>query len=93
MSFNNLNNGGFVKAIIIIVIVLIVLGYLGYNINDIIKHPIVQSNLNWAWNTTKTVWNKFLKAPATWVWNQSIGALKKALKNNDVPNVLDTVPR
>ena len=67
--------GGFVKAVIFVLVALIVLGYFGYNIADIINKPVVQGNLEWAWNLTKNVWNGFIEKPAIFVWNQVAGLM------------------
>lgn len=65
-------NQGFVKMVILIVAVLIVLGYFGYNVQDIINAPTVQSNLNYVWNFVVDIWNRFLAVPAQWIWDNVI---------------------
>jgi hypothetical protein len=67
-----LTRGGFIKAIVIIVVALIVLGYFGYNLQDIVKSPTVQGNLNYAWGLVRAVWNNYLAVPFDFIWNRII---------------------
>ena len=63
---------GLIKMIVVIVIALIVLGALGFNIKDIINSEKVQTNLHYAWDLVKMVWNNFLAAPAIWIWDKIV---------------------
>lgn len=60
---------GFVKWIIIIIIALIVLGYYGFDIRKAVEAPTTQSNLTYVQQIVSTVWHKYLKAPAVYLWN------------------------
>lgn len=87
MVFHKTGQGGFVKMIIFIIIILIVLGYFGLNIQDILKSPLVQKNLTYAWNLTTYVWQNYLKAPAVFLWDKLIiglgwNSLEKLIGNN-----------
>jgi len=66
------HNGGFIKLIIILVIMLIVLGYFGFNVEKIIKSPMVSGNLNYVWDLTLDFWNNFLKGPIVFIWDKII---------------------
>lgn len=68
----NNNHTGFVQLIVMLVIVLIVLGYFGFNIEKILKSPMVSGNLSYVWNLAVTFWNNFLVGPATFVWDKII---------------------
>ena len=73
MMFHRIGRGnGFIKTIVIIVIALIILGYFGYNVQDIVNSPMVQKNLNYAWDLVKYVWNNYLKAPTIFIWEKII---------------------
>lgn len=70
---HHLRRGGFVKAIVLIVILLIILGYFGYNITDVgEKYPTVKQNFAVFWQLLVAVWQKFLEAPALWLWHNAI---------------------
>jgi hypothetical protein len=74
-------NRGLIKTIIVIVIGLIVLGYFGFNIEDIIKSPNVQSNLNAAWGFVEKIWNNYLAGPVIYVWDKFVvGVLWKFIE-------------
>ncbi|MFH1979376.1 MAG: hypothetical protein ABII97_03270 [Patescibacteria group bacterium] len=63
-----MHNRGLVKLIILIIIGTIVLGYFGINIRSVIESDIVQDNLGYLWNGTKTIWQDYLSKPADFVW-------------------------
>ena len=66
------NSSGFIKTIVIIVIALIILGVFGYNVSDIVNSPLVQKNLNYAWDIVQFVWQNYLKVPAIWIWEKIV---------------------
>ncbi|HEY4479377.1 MAG TPA: hypothetical protein VI981_03425 [Candidatus Paceibacterota bacterium] len=61
---------GLVKLVIVIVIGLIVLGYFGLDLKEILQKPVVHNNLVYVWNFIVIVWNRFIEAPATWIWRE-----------------------
>ena len=63
---------GIIKMIVIIVIALIVLGYFGYNLREIINSPDVSENLSYSGGLLTKLWDNFLVAPATWIWDNII---------------------
>ena len=65
-------NQGLIKTVILIVIALIVLGYFGFNIQDILNAETVRSNLSYAWDLTKDIWNNYLSAPFNWFWDNVV---------------------
>lgn len=73
MMFHGIGqSSGFIKTIVVIVIALIILGYFGYNVQDIVNSPMVQKNLNYAWDLVQHVWNNYLKIPMTFIWDKII---------------------
>ena len=69
---HNIQQGGFIKLIIILVIILIVLGYFGFNVQQILQSPSVSGNLNYVWGLAVSFWNKVLVVPVTFIWNKII---------------------
>lgn len=70
MTFYNIpTDRGIIRTIIIIVVALLVLSYFGYNLRDIVNSPTSQSNFSYVGEVIGNVWNNYLKAPATYVWN------------------------
>jgi len=62
-------NRGLVKIIILIVIALLILSYFGFNLRTLISSPTTQDNFGYVASSTTTVWDKYLKKPASYVWN------------------------
>jgi hypothetical protein len=60
--------GGFIKWIIIIVVALLALSYFGINLRQLVNQPTTQDNVSYVASTTVTVWDKYLKIPATYAW-------------------------
>ena len=70
MLFNYANKqGGLIKAILVIVIILLILAYFGLNLRSIVSSPTFQDNWSFLWNGIATIWDNYLKAPATYLWN------------------------
>jgi len=55
--------------LILIVIALIILGYYGFSVRQAVQNPTTQDNISYIWNGAVAVWNDYLKAPATYLWN------------------------
>jgi hypothetical protein len=77
----NSQQGGFLKAIIIIVIALVILGYVFHiSITDVLNDPKVQQSLQWLWGIILTIWS-YIQAPIMYVWNNFvIGVVWNAIK-------------
>jgi hypothetical protein len=62
-------NKGLVKIILLIVIALLILSYFGFNLRALISSPTTQDNFGYVASSSVTVWDKYLKKPASYVWN------------------------
>ena len=58
-----------IKWIIIALLGLILLGYLGFDVRKAIDASATRSNLEYAKEVTLYIWNKYLKEPITFLWN------------------------
>ncbi|MBI2108598.1 MAG: hypothetical protein HYT93_00250 [Parcubacteria group bacterium] len=63
------NQKGFLRLILLIIIVIIVLSYFNIDIRGIIEAPQTQSNLQYVWGFTVTVWQEYLRSPVLYFWN------------------------
>jgi hypothetical protein len=61
--------GGFIKIILMIVAALLVLSYFGINLRELANKPTTKDNVSYVASTTVTVWDKYLKIPATYAWS------------------------
>ncbi len=50
-------------------ILILILSYFSISIRGVVESPTGQENLNYVGGTTKSVWDKYLKDPASYVWN------------------------
>ena len=64
------NQKGFIKIIILIVAALLILSYFGISLRAVISSPVTQDNISYTTTGIVGFWNAYLKAPATYVWNQ-----------------------
>lgn len=94
-------NRGFIKWVIIIVVALLVLSYFGFSLRSLIDSPVTQDNFQYVATSTVTVWDKYLKKPASYVWNDvfinliwgpAIDNLTK-MKNSEPTNVQTNSPK
>ncbi len=61
-------NRGFIKWVIIIVVALLVLSYYGFSLRTLVDSPTTQDNFQYVATSSVSVWDKYLKQPATYLW-------------------------
>jgi hypothetical protein len=67
----NFNKGGIsiLKLLLLGFVLLLVLSYFKISIREIVESPAGQDNINYVTDNTKTFWEKYLKDPANYLWN------------------------
>ena len=60
--------------IITIIISIMILSLFGVDVEERVKSPLIQKNLNYAWNITK--------AGFSWVWGQAVGLVRSDKSEN-----------
>ena len=85
-------NRGIVKLIILIVVALLVLSYFGISLRALVNNPVTQDNISYTASTTVTVWDAYLKKPATYLWNEIFLALIWGPAINNLKNLRDNQP-
>lgn len=60
---------GFLKIILLVVVAILILSYFGFSIKDIAESETSKSNFSYVWGFLSYVWNTFLVAPISFVWN------------------------
>jgi hypothetical protein len=74
--------GGLIRLLILIFIALIVLGYYGVSVRNVVQNPTAQDNLSYVWTGATSVWDNYLKVPATYLWNIFVNVIwVPAIKN------------
>ena len=64
------NRGISILGIILLGIILILaLSYFGISIRSVVESDEAQDNIEYVGGGTKSIWEKYLKEPATYLWN------------------------
>ena len=91
---------GIIKLVILIIVTLLVLSYFGISIRGLVNNPVTQDNISYTTTTTVTVWDTYLKVPATYlwkevfidlIWNPAIDNLKN-LRDNQPSTIQQAAP-
>lgn len=84
MSLNTKNRGISIIGILILgVIVVLILSYFKIDIRGVVESPEGQNNIGYVTETGKTVWERYLQEPASYLWNEIfVGLLWRAFVNN-----------
>lgn len=61
---------GFIRALVIIIIAILIISYFGINLRALVTSPTTKDNFSYVATSTVSVWNNYLKVPATYVWNE-----------------------
>ena len=101
MITNTTSSRGFIKWIIIIVVALLILSYYGFSLRTLVNNPTTQDNFGYVATTSVSVWDKYLKQPATYlyqdvfinlIWTPAIDNLTK-MKNSEPTNIQTASPK
>jgi len=64
------NNGISIVGILVLgAILLLVLGYFKISVREVVESPESQENIEYVKESTKSFWDKYLKDPARYLWN------------------------
>lgn len=55
---------------IVLIILILILSYFGFDIKGFIDSPGTQKNIGYVVGLGKTVWEKYLEKPATYLWEK-----------------------
>ena len=83
---------GIVKLIILIVVALLVLSYFGISLRALVNSPTTQDNISYTASSTVTVWDTYLKVPATYLWNDIFISLIWDPAIQNLKNLRDNQP-
>ena len=56
-------------TLVLAVIFVLVLNYFNIDIKSVIESPASQENVNYVLGNTKTIWDKYLKEPISYLWH------------------------
>jgi hypothetical protein len=70
MARSNTNRGVSLLGIVLYGFILIlVLSYFRISVKDVVESPTGQENITYVQDTSKSFWDKYLKEPAHYLWN------------------------
>jgi len=65
----NTNRGiSLLKIIILVFVAILILGYFGISLRKTVESPTTQDNLHYVGGGTKSVWDRYLKDPVHYIW-------------------------
>jgi len=94
-------NRGFIKWIIILVVILLVMSYYGISLRSLVNNPVTQDNIGYVATSSVSIWDQYLKQPASYlynqvfislIWNPAIDNLTK-MKDGQPTNVQTNAPQ
>lgn len=68
-NFNKNSGLSIIKMVIIGLVVILVISYFGISIRGVVESPTGKDNIQYVQGGTKTVWDKYLKDPASYLWH------------------------
>lgn len=74
------------------IIAVLILSYYKISIKAVVESPTGQSNINYVTDNTKTFWDKYLKDPATYLWNDVFIKIFWASFINNMERIRDGKP-
>lgn len=74
------------------VILIIVLSYFKINLKAVVENPETQSNFSYVGGVSKSLWNDYLKKPATYLWNDVFLAIFWKSFISNMENIRDNEP-
>ena len=74
------------------IIAVLILSYYKISIKEVVESPTGQSNINYVTDNTKTFWDKYLKDPATYLWNDIFIKIFWASFINNMERIRDGKP-
>ncbi|MDQ5922472.1 MAG: hypothetical protein QG644_180 [Patescibacteria group bacterium] len=91
--YNNQGGISILGIIILSIILILVLSYFGFDLRSLIESPKVQENFDYVGGVANNVWNKFLKKPTLYIWNNIIVKTFESLKKNDSLKLEELSPK
>ncbi len=93
-------NRGLIRLLILLFLALIILGYYGVSVRDVVQNPTSQDNISYISTGAVSVWDKYLKAHATYLWNIYVNDIwlpaihnLEAMKNGQPTDVQKRAPK
>jgi len=59
-----------IRTILIILVVILVISYFGINLRALVSSPTTQDNVSYVVTGIGSIWNNYLKMPATYLWKE-----------------------
>ena len=74
------------------VIIILIISYYNISIKAVVESPQTQGNFSYVVGNSRSVWNDYLKSPATYVWNYVVVDLIWKSFINNMERIRDGQP-
>lgn len=69
INFNKEKGISIIGILFLGFILILVLSYFNISVKSVVESPTGQENINYVGGGTRNLWNDYLKAPASYLWN------------------------
>lgn len=83
INFNRQKGISLIGILVLAFILILVLSYFGISVKSVVESPTGQENISYVGGGTRNLWNDYLKAPASYLWNDIfVNIFWKSFVNN-----------
>lgn len=83
INFNRQKGVSLIGILVLAFILILVLSYFGISVKSVVESPTGQENISYVGGGTRNLWNDYLKAPASYLWNDIlVNIFWKSFVNN-----------
>lgn len=74
------HNRGVIKTVLLVLFGILFLGFIGVDLEEALKRPVVVKNFQFVWNATKTAWIEYVYTPLSNIGNKDSDPINDALQ-------------
>ena len=93
-------NRGLIRELLLLFLALIIFGYYGISVREVVQSPTSQDNISYVSTGATSVWDNYLKLPASYLWNIYVDDIwsaaihnLEAMKNNQPTDLQQKAPQ
>ena len=83
INFNREKGISLIGILVLAFILILVLSYFNISVKSVVESPTGQENINYVGGGTVSLWDRYLKGPASYIWNDIfVNIFWKSFVNN-----------